>query len=148
MSWLTDWFVDVPDDLTDAAVAYEYADIQIDNMAEGEWTSAWIESAKAITASVSASSGAYAEDFWRDLATVWHSYDGWAESEGIPYWDDLGGWFDSQVGAIESYDIVKEDLSEELAVANQLEELWEQIGPYVMVGGALWLVVQIRSLTR
>ena len=148
MSWLTDWFIDVPDDLTDAAVAYEYADIQIDNMAEGEWTSAWIESAKAITASVSASSGAYAEDFWRDLATVWHSYDGWAESEGIPYWDDLGGWFDSQVGAIEDYDEVKDELAEDVTPANQLDELWKQIGPYVMVGGALWLVVQIRSLTR
>jgi phage-related minor tail protein len=148
VSWLTDWFVDVPDDLTDSAVAYEYADQMIDNMAEGEWSSSWLEAAKAITASVAASSGAYAEDFWRDLATVWHSYDGWAESEGIPYWDDLGGWFDSQVGAIESYDKVKEDLAADVAPENLLAELWEQIGPYVVVGGALWLVVQIRSLTR
>ncbi len=127
------------EDLTDQGVAYAYADQMIANMAEGEWKQEWIETAYAITKAVDGSTTGDAEAYWYNLTIVWISYDGWAQSNGIPYWRELGDWFGSQFGFAIEWEELATEAIEDASEALRPKSTWETVRPYAYAAGGIWL---------
>ena len=135
------------EDLSDQAAANAYAYQMVGNMADKTWTQAAIDTALSILEAVNASTTDDAAAYWYNLAVVWASYDGWATSQGIPYWRELGDFFAGQAGFAIDWIAIQEQLVEDVKEAVKPKTLWQQAKPYAIGAAAVWAGVQaIRAI--
>lgn len=136
------------EDLTNQEDAHAWALQMIANMADQEWTQSWMDTSFAIADAVNKSTTNDAATYWYNLAIVWASYDGWAQSEGIPHWRELGDWFAAQAGFAVDWQAIQDELVENVADAVKPESVWDQVKPYALGAGAIWTALAVYKASK
>ena len=133
------------DSLHDKAAAYEYAELSVRNMAEGEWSSEWLGYAMDMLGGVYGATADDATEFWSTLAATWSAaWTSYAGPQGIPHWTTLGDVWASEAGLSIQWETITSDLADSIAptaiagdVADDIKGFWDSYGRYVVGIGAV-----------